>query len=300
MILRNSRLLMVLVAMPAMFLQSAISCAQEKELEGHFKFYTFYASKSQAERLRDIHEADWAADMTPDDRKALIAFLESEQSPFALYALSQILKADLDMDGQDEFVLTAVIKNPTRFRYGAVVAILQISGSDFRLLFAFPAETFAVRWNLAVVDFDSDGFKDIVVHKEVEAYGEVPPIDASIYKNNRMKDFTEVYAKAVHDYLQFVDLDNDARLELLEPVLAVQRKGLIARPPKLWINIYEWTGKEFVDKSRKYLDFYRKKEAEYRELLSKYRKDKSMIGPDMVGIYEEYLKRIADLNSSRK
>lgn len=300
MILRNSRLLMVLVAMPAMFLQSAISCAQEKELEGHFKFYTFYASKFQAERLRDIHEADWAADMTPDDRKALIAFLESEQSPFALYALSQILKADLNMDGQDEFVLTAVIKNPTRFRYGAVVAILQISGSDFRLLFAFPAETFAVRWNLAVVDFDSDGFKDIVVHKEVEAYGEVPPIDASIYKNNRMKDFTEVYAKAVHDYLQFVDLDNDARLELLEPVLAVQRKGLIARPPKLWINIYEWTGKEFVDKSRKYLDFYRKKEAEYRELLSKYRKDKSMIGPDMVGIYEEYLKRIADLKSSRK
>lgn len=300
MILRNSRLLMVLVAMPAMFLQSAISCAQEKELEGHFKFYTFYASKSQAERLRDIHEADWAADMTPDDRKALIAFLESEQSPFALYALSQILKADLDMDGQDEFVLTAVIKNPTRFRYGAVVAILQISGSDFRLLFAFPAETFAVRWNLAVVDFDGDGFKDIVVHKEVEAYGEVPPLDAAIYKNNRMKDFTEVYGKAVHDYLQFADLDKDGRLELLEAVLGVERKGLLDRPKKLWVNIYEWSGSTFVNKSKKHVDFYRQNEEEYKAYLAKSRRGTSTVDRDMVSIYEEYLERIEELRTVRK
>lgn len=300
MIAKNASLLMVLVAMAAMFSQGAMAYAHERELEGDFNFYSFHAIKSQADRLRDIHEADWASDITPDEKKALIAFLESEQSPSALYALSQILKADLDMDGQDEFVLTALVKNPTRFRYGAVVAILRRSGSDIKLLFALPPETFAVRWNLAVVDFDGDGFKDIIVHRRVEAYGEVPPLDAAIYKNNRMKDFTEAYGKAVHDYLQFADLDKDGRLELLEPVLGVERKGLLDRPKKLWVNIYEWSGSTFVNKSKKHVDFYRQKEEEYKAYLAKSRRGTSTVDRDMVSIYEEYLERIEELRTVRK
>lgn len=284
---------------------------KEKAVEGEFARFKTIAGWDKAKRLQEVR---WGNNITQDDKEAVIGFLEAEQSPIVLYFDSHVLKADLDGNGQAEFVLNGVVKNPTMTNYGTVVGVVANEGAGFRFLSSGePTKWFIPHWELSITDFDGDGYQDIVLHTEVEAYGEVPPFDATIYKNQGMKNFPRVYLKAIHSYLQFEDLDGDGRIELLEPVMGVERKGLLSPPEKLWINIYNWTGTEFVDSSDRYLDFYLTKEAEYKELLVKYeaeyeeelrkygkeggKRHASWVVTPMISIYEEYLYKIKFLKS---
>lgn len=49
--------------------------------------------------------------------------------------------------------------------------------------------------------------------------------------------------------------------------------------------------------NQRHLDFYREKATEYKGLLDKFR---SETDKDMVSIYEEYLKKIAELGARKK
>ena len=279
---------------------SRSALAQEKEVRGDIQYYMGIGNRSKEQRRQDLAKVRWGDNITQEEKASLVVFLEDERSEFVLYPGSPVLKSDLDTDGQDEFVLNAVVRNPTRSHYGAVALVLARKGTRFEILFQLKPEPwpwFTTDWHFAVVDFDKDGFNDLVEYKEIEAYGESPSISAMVYKNQGMKNFPRVYLKAIHSYLQFEDLDNDGRLELLEPVMGVERKGLLSPPEKLWINIYNWTGTEFVDSSDRYLDFYLTKEAEYKEEIARWRKENSALSPSMISIYEEYLYKIKFLKS---
>lgn len=277
--------------------------AREKEVRGDIQYYTGIGNRSKEQRRQDLAKVRWGDNITPEEKASLVVFLEDERSEFVLYPGSPVLKSDLDTDGQDEFVLNAAVRNPTKSHYGAVALVLARKGTRFEILFQLKPEPwtwFTTAWHFAVIDFDKDGFNDLVEYTETEAYGESPSISAMVYKNQGMKNFPRVYLKAIHSYLQFEDLDNDGRLELLEPVLGVERKGLLSPPPKLWVNILDWNGTEFVDTSEHYPGFYRKKEAEYKEEIARWRKENSALSPSMISIYVEYVEKVEDLKSRRK
>ena len=254
----------------------------------------FYRNLQEFEGRLDAITWDPAIDA--NERTKVIQFVESIQGKYVLTSLTNVIAADLDNDGDLEMVLNVAIRNPTEANFGDSMVVLDVEpGGALKFALEVPPLSYAlVARRFSVVDFDADGDLDIVDQQRLEAYGEDPSVDATVYQAETISSVTPVFRSAVFDFVEFQQLDADPEMELLEPVLGVERRGLIVLP-SLWVNVLDWTGSEFVQSNTDHLDFFQSKQADFTTLRDEAEAAGGPFASTLVGIYEEYLDMIAQL-----
>lgn len=264
----------------------------------------------------------WIGPFTTREKEKLLKFFEQEQEQFKLpepplYS-NDIVKSDLDGDGQVEYLMHLNFSWPASYFPGRVLALVIESKEGFQIRVVSGPELSVmhregdfgiVGVKLRAIDFDGDGLKDIVETKILEEDPEDPKKDSYysvIYKNFKINGemrFKDVYRKIAYDYPRFEDLDKNGKLELLETVSEFRYETYMSDPKWRWVNIYEWDGRGFAKANEKHLGFYLKKEKEYKVLLKEAmekdagfkKKGKQTIYETAVQAMEAYLKRIEEM-----
>lgn len=270
----------------------------------------------------------WIGPFTTGEKETLLKFFEHQEQfklPEPFLHSDDIVKSDLDGDGQAEYLMHLNFRWPASYFTGRVLALI-IQGKDGFQVRVVSGPELSVRHcerdvgivgaNLRVIDFDGDGLKDIVETRILEEDPEDPKKDSYysvIYKNfkiNGQMRFKDVYRKITYDYPRFEDLDKNGKLELLETVSDFPYETYMQDPKWRWINVYEFTGGTFQKANAKYLNFYLKKEKEYKALLGEAlkqdaefkKKGRRTIYETAAGAMKEYLRRIDEIKkqSSKK
>lgn len=213
----------------------------------------------------------WIGEFSKDEKSRLLAYIDNEEKIFTITRRSVVAKALLGRSDKFTYVINLDVKDPKPSYYGQVVCLIEMKNSKYiitPLSSPIHLDT-GIRLNFLFIDIDNDGLKEIIEERKLEGDPEnytARNFVSAIYMNNNMK-FSEIYREQNYDFLNFKDLDNDGRLEILETVNELPYEMISQYYKWQWINIYQWDGMRLEKANDRFLSFYLERQKLYRSLL---------------------------------
>lgn len=236
--------------------------------ETTFEFFEKLSNTAKSNRPTRNQKMKWTGELTEAEKKDFIDYFDTTNREFELFSLSQILKDDLDNDGQAEYVVNLLVEEPQPFYYGEVLCMVRKHKKKLEVVvISGPIHVLKRHRIMRLIDVTGYGLKDIIEHDSWGVHDEIPEQYTGIYKNDRVR-FQVVYQRNNYDLLQFEDLDRNGTVEILEKRSEVPF-GFYAGTDGWWVNIYNWNGTRFEMTNSKYLSFYIEKAKYYQEVLNR-------------------------------